>query len=76
MHRLAKAYSFWIHLLLLLDDIFVVFAQEDGSSSKLRLWVAEIETGKARPLFQTADIFLNAVFDKYTPYLWIVFEIF
>lgn len=42
--------------------------EEDGSSSKLRLWVAEIETGKARPLFQTADIFLNAVFDNF---VWI-----
>ncbi|XP_057782216.1 probable glutamyl endopeptidase, chloroplastic [Salvia miltiorrhiza] len=39
--------------------------EEDGSSSKLRLWVAEIETGKARPLFQTPDIFLNAVFDNF-----------
>ncbi|KAL1558344.1 putative glutamyl endopeptidase, chloroplastic isoform X2 [Salvia divinorum] len=39
--------------------------EDDGSSSKLRLWVAETKTGKARPLFQTQDIFLNAVFDNF-----------
>lgn len=39
--------------------------QEDDGGSKLRVWVANVETGKARPLFQSPDVFLNAVFDKY-----------
>lgn len=39
--------------------------QEDDSSSKLRVWFADVETGKARPLFQSPDICLNAIFDKY-----------
>ncbi|URE41008.1 hypothetical protein MUK42_11709 [Musa troglodytarum] len=38
--------------------------EEDNNSSKLRVWVADVESGKARPLFQSPDIFLNAVFDK------------
>lgn len=41
------------------------FKQEDGISSMLRVWVADVETGKARPLFESSDVFLNAVFDKY-----------
>uniref|UniRef100_A0A2P2LJY6 Probable glutamyl endopeptidase, chloroplastic n=1 Tax=Rhizophora mucronata TaxID=61149 RepID=A0A2P2LJY6_RHIMU len=43
----------------------VRFDEENGSSSKLRVWVADVETGKARPLFQSADIYLNAVFDNF-----------
>lgn len=39
--------------------------EEDRSSSMLRVWVANVETGKARPLFQSPDIFLNAVFDNF-----------
>ncbi|XP_065019688.1 probable glutamyl endopeptidase, chloroplastic isoform X5 [Musa acuminata AAA Group] len=39
--------------------------QEDNDSSKLRVWVADVESGKARPLFQSPDIFLNAVFDNF-----------
>ncbi|CAL9131623.1 unnamed protein product, partial [Musa textilis] len=39
--------------------------QEDNNSSKLRVWVADVESGKARPLFQSPDIFLNAVFDNF-----------
>jgi dipeptidyl aminopeptidase/acylaminoacyl peptidase len=42
--------------------------EEDGSCSKLKLWVAEVETGKARPLFQSPDIYLNAIFDNF---VWI-----
>lgn len=38
---------------------------EDGSSSKLTVWVADVETGKARPLFHSSDIYLNAVFDNF-----------
>ncbi|XVF72743.1 hypothetical protein PTKIN_Ptkin12aG0144800 [Pterospermum kingtungense] len=39
--------------------------EEESSSSKLRVWVADVETGTARPLFQSPDIYLNAVFDNY-----------
>lgn len=39
--------------------------EEDNNSSKLRVWVADVETGKARPLFQSPDVHLNAVFDNY-----------
>ncbi|PIA61106.1 hypothetical protein AQUCO_00300552v1 [Aquilegia coerulea] len=41
------------------------FDEEDNNSSKLRVWVADVETGKAKPLFQSPDIYLNAVFDNY-----------
>ncbi|KAK6941084.1 Peptidase S9, prolyl oligopeptidase, catalytic domain [Dillenia turbinata] len=41
---------------------------EDSSSGKLRVWVADVETGKARPLFQSPDIWLNAVFENF---VWI-----
>lgn len=39
--------------------------EEDDSNSKLRVWVADVETGKARPLFQSPDVYLNAVFDNF-----------
>lgn len=39
--------------------------EEDGGSSKLRVWVADVETAKARPLFQSPDIYLNAVFENF-----------
>ena len=39
--------------------------EEDNSSSKLRVWVANMETGQARPLFQSPDVYLNAVFDNF-----------
>ncbi|GAB2301826.1 hypothetical protein Dimus_035852 [Dionaea muscipula] len=39
--------------------------EEDGSSSKLRVWIADVESGEARPLFQSSDIYLNAVFDNF-----------
>lgn len=39
--------------------------EEENNSSKLRLWVASVETGKARPLFHSQDIYLNAVFDNF-----------
>ncbi|KAJ6343754.1 hypothetical protein OIU76_005490 [Salix suchowensis] len=38
---------------------------EDNSSSKLRVWVANVETGKAQPLFQSPNVYLNAIFDNY-----------
>ncbi|KAL5561014.1 hypothetical protein UlMin_030761, partial [Ulmus minor] len=39
--------------------------EEENSSSKLRVWFADVETGEARPLFQNPDICLNAIFDNY-----------
>ncbi|WCJ22318.1 Prolyl oligopeptidase family protein [Euphorbia peplus] len=39
--------------------------EEDGSDSMLRVWVADVETGVARPLFQSPDIYLNAVFENF-----------
>ncbi|XP_068660549.1 probable glutamyl endopeptidase, chloroplastic [Aristolochia californica] len=39
--------------------------EEDNNSSKLKVWVADIESGKAQPLFQSPDIYLNAVFDNF-----------
>ncbi|XP_048336663.2 probable glutamyl endopeptidase, chloroplastic isoform X1 [Ziziphus jujuba] len=39
--------------------------EEENNSSKLRLWVASVETGEARPLFHSQDIYLNAVFDNF-----------
>ena len=39
--------------------------EEENGSGKLTVWVADVETGKARPLFQSPDIYLNAVFDNY-----------
>ncbi|KAL8527219.1 hypothetical protein ACS0TY_005192 [Phlomoides rotata] len=39
--------------------------EADGSSSKLRLWVADIKSGKARLLFEEPDVFVNAVFDNF-----------
>ncbi|KAK8654390.1 hypothetical protein V6N13_128359 [Hibiscus sabdariffa] len=43
----------------------VRFEEEESSSSKLRVWVADVETGTSRPLFRSPDIYLNAVFDNY-----------
>lgn len=39
--------------------------EDDGSSSKLRLWVVNVETGEARPLFQSTNIYVNGVFDHF-----------
>ncbi|PON61711.1 Peptidase [Parasponia andersonii] len=39
--------------------------EEENSSSKLAVWVADIETGEARPLIQNPEIYLNAVFDNF-----------
>lgn len=39
--------------------------QEDDGGGKLRVWVADVETGTARPLFNSPDVFLNSVFDNY-----------
>ncbi|XP_057966691.1 probable glutamyl endopeptidase, chloroplastic isoform X3 [Malania oleifera] len=42
--------------------------EEDNDSSKLRVWVADVETGVAGPLFQSPDTYLNAVFDNF---IWV-----
>ncbi|KAL9239768.1 hypothetical protein vseg_014059 [Gypsophila vaccaria] len=39
--------------------------EDDGSSSRLCLWVADVATGQAKPLFQSTDVFVNAVFDNF-----------
>lgn len=44
---------------------FSIRLDEDNSSTKLRVWVADVETGKAKPLFQSPDIYLNGVFDNF-----------
>ncbi|KAL6968624.1 hypothetical protein U1Q18_034423 [Sarracenia purpurea var. burkii] len=44
---------------------FSVRVDEDNISSMLRVWVADVETGRARPLFQSPDTYLNAVFDNF-----------
>ncbi|XP_010259303.1 PREDICTED: probable glutamyl endopeptidase, chloroplastic isoform X3 [Nelumbo nucifera] len=44
---------------------FSIRIDEEDNSSKLRVWVADVETGIAKPLFQSPDIFLNAVFDNF-----------
>lgn len=44
---------------------FSVRVDELGNDSKMKVWVADVETGEARPLFQSPEIYLNAVFDNY-----------
>lgn len=44
---------------------FSIRADGEENNSKLRVWVADVESGKARPLFQSPDIYLNAIFDNY-----------
>ncbi|XP_074267857.1 putative glutamyl endopeptidase, chloroplastic [Silene latifolia] len=39
--------------------------EDDGSSSRLRLWVANVATGLAKPLFQSADVYVNSIFDNF-----------
>ncbi|KAL8138233.1 hypothetical protein V2J09_004234 [Rumex salicifolius] len=39
--------------------------EETSGSNMLKVWVADIETGKARPLFKSPDINLNAIFENY-----------
>ncbi|KAB2605085.1 glutamyl endopeptidase [Pyrus ussuriensis x Pyrus communis] len=41
------------------------FDEGETSTSKLRVWVAQVETGIARPLFKCEEIFLNAMFDNF-----------
>jgi hypothetical protein len=39
--------------------------EEENDRGKLTVWFANVKTGKARPLFQSPDIYLNAVFLSY-----------
>ncbi|XP_027924709.1 probable glutamyl endopeptidase, chloroplastic isoform X1 [Vigna unguiculata] len=39
--------------------------EEDSDSSKLTVWIADVKTGKARELFKSPNVHLNAVFDNY-----------
>ncbi|CAH9081332.1 unnamed protein product [Cuscuta europaea] len=39
--------------------------EEANNSSKLKVWVADVETGSARPLFQSPNVYLNAIFDSF-----------
>ncbi|TVU37122.1 hypothetical protein EJB05_10417 [Eragrostis curvula] len=43
----------------------VCYDDEVDSGSNLALWVADVESGKARPLFKSANIILNALFELY-----------
>lgn len=47
---------------------FSIRIDEDGNSSKPVVWVADVETGEARPLFKSQDIYLNAIFESF---VWI-----
>ncbi|CAL4930641.1 unnamed protein product [Urochloa decumbens] len=38
--------------------------EEDNKSGKLRVWIADVESGEARPLFKSPEIYLNAIFDS------------
>ncbi|KAG0486693.1 hypothetical protein HPP92_008788 [Vanilla planifolia] len=39
--------------------------EEDNTCSKLRVWVADVNSGMARPLFCSDDVYLNAIFDNF-----------
>ncbi|WVZ56696.1 hypothetical protein U9M48_007190 [Paspalum notatum var. saurae] len=39
--------------------------EEDNKSGKLRVWVADVESGEAKPLFTSPEIYLNAIFDSF-----------
>ncbi|KAB2616311.1 glutamyl endopeptidase [Pyrus ussuriensis x Pyrus communis] len=41
------------------------FDEGESTTSKLKVWVAQVETGIAKPLFKSEEIFLNAVFDNF-----------
>lgn len=47
---------------------FSIRVDENGNSSKPVVWVADVETGVARPLFKSQDIYLNAIFESF---VWI-----
>ncbi|KAJ1297466.1 hypothetical protein BS78_01G378700 [Paspalum vaginatum] len=39
--------------------------EEDNKSGKLRVWIADVESGEAKPLFTSPEIYLNAIFDSF-----------
>ncbi|XP_062026551.1 probable glutamyl endopeptidase, chloroplastic isoform X1 [Rosa rugosa] len=44
---------------------FTIRFDDEDTSSKLKVWVAQVETGTARPLFESHEYCLNAVFDNF-----------
>ncbi|CAN6301668.1 unnamed protein product [Urochloa humidicola] len=42
--------------------------EEDNKSGKMRVWIADVESGEARPLLKSSEIYLNAIFDSF---VWI-----
>ncbi|KAM5575988.1 putative glutamyl endopeptidase, chloroplastic [Rosa sericea] len=44
---------------------FTIRFDDENTSSKLKVWVAQVETGAARPLFESHEYCLNAVFDNF-----------
>ncbi|XP_024173380.1 probable glutamyl endopeptidase, chloroplastic isoform X1 [Rosa chinensis] len=44
---------------------FTIRFDDEDTSSKLKVWVAQVETGIARPLFESHEYCLNAVFDNF-----------
>lgn len=44
---------------------FTIRFDDENTDSKLKVWVAQVETGIARPLFQSHEYCLNAVFDNF-----------
>lgn len=45
---------------------FSVRVDEEGTEDgRLQVWIADVETGRARPLFKSPEICVNAVFDNF-----------
>ncbi|PRQ33268.1 putative transcription factor WD40-like family [Rosa chinensis] len=44
---------------------FTIRFDDENSSSQLKVWVAQVETGVARPLFESHEYCLHAVFDNF-----------
>ncbi|XP_050375872.1 probable glutamyl endopeptidase, chloroplastic isoform X2 [Argentina anserina] len=44
---------------------FTIRFDDESTSTKLKVWVAQVETGVARPLFESHEYSLNAVFDNF-----------
>nr|XP_011465337.1 PREDICTED: probable glutamyl endopeptidase, chloroplastic isoform X2 [Fragaria vesca subsp. vesca] len=44
---------------------FTIRFDDESTSSKLKVWVAKVESGVARPLLELHDYCLNAVFDNF-----------
>lgn len=42
-----------------------MYQLQENDTSRFKLWIADVNTGKARPLFESPDISLNGIFEKY-----------